>query len=473
MADPLSVSASICGLISLSQQFIAILYSFSTSALDARLSVRRLLSEIESLHTVFHQAQSLIHRPQLSFPSCEHLATILTACVLIYSDLERHLCSFSSLSDVSNVNGAVLVWQSLKWAIKEEELNTLVSDLERQKSNLMLLLGVITCESVTETQQALCKLQSQMSLLLESNQQLSNMMNRRSSCSSVEGITYEAILRTTRLYRRSHLWENSHRFSHTTETKRSRWSWISGLSTNASKVSIFELPVYPTDLWNPEHYEFTRSTRASRTSISRPLSTVITRPLSEKPTPLVFRSCRFLPASDKSEPSVTSFPFSVSAQAWRYLPPDDPIIFGRGSLSNPVHKDEHTPWIEFPTQYISKRHCEIWWRFEAGQTQWFVRDLRSANGTFVNGVKLVPEQETKVKDGDLLWLGVQWKRTSPQEEGFYRCIVKLGLSVVGPRLKNAEKEQLFWRNRLVRLRMMMWRKRDEVLGVPEEMEGSR
>jgi hypothetical protein len=447
MADPLSIAASLSGLISLSQQFTTVLYSFSTSALDARLSVRKLLAEIESLHTIFLQAQSFIHRPQLSFPSCEHLATILTGCVLVYSDLERHLCSFSSLSGVSNVSGAVLIWESLKWAIKEEDINALVSDLERQKSNLMLLLGVITCESVTETQQALSELQSQMSLLLESNQQLRNMMKRRSSCSSIRGITYEAILRTTRPYRPSHLWEeNTNRFSQTTETKRSRWTWVSELSTRASEVSLFELPVYPKDLWNPEHYEFTRSTRTSRTSIYRtsiyrPLSTVITRPLSAKPAPLLVRRCRFIPTSDESDSPVASLPFSVSAQAWRYQPPDDPIIFGRGPVHNPVYRDEDTPWIEFPTEFVSKRHCEIWWRLEAGHTQWFVRDLGSANGTFVNGVKLIPEQVTRVRDGDLLRLGEHWKRSATQGEGVYRCIVKLGLSVIGPKLKEeAEKE---------------------------------
>lgn len=54
---------------------------------------------------------------------------------------------------------------------------------------------------------------------------------------------------------------------------------------------------------------------------------------------------------------------------------------------------------EDPRQSIGRKHCKI----TARDGQWFVRDLKSTNGTFINGVRVL--EETEIKPGDTLRLG--------------------------------------------------------------------
>mgnify|MGYP001186192932 CR=1 FL=1 len=50
---------------------------------------------------------------------------------------------------------------------------------------------------------------------------------------------------------------------------------------------------------------------------------------------------------------------------------------------------------------VSRRHS----RFICQNDQWFVEDLDSTNGTFVNGSKIPPHQRTKIHKGDILRFG--------------------------------------------------------------------
>ncbi len=67
---------------------------------------------------------------------------------------------------------------------------------------------------------------------------------------------------------------------------------------------------------------------------------------------------------------------------------DDVVLIGRGSAQVPL-----------TDQTVSRRHAEME-RKEAG---WFIRDLGSANGTFVNGVRL--RNPIRLKHGDQIRVG--------------------------------------------------------------------
>jgi len=67
---------------------------------------------------------------------------------------------------------------------------------------------------------------------------------------------------------------------------------------------------------------------------------------------------------------------------------DDSVLIGRSSDQLPL-----------TDQTVSRRHAEL--RRENGA--WTLRDLNSANGTYVNGVRL--QQPTRLKDGDRIKLG--------------------------------------------------------------------
>lgn len=75
--------------------------------------------------------------------------------------------------------------------------------------------------------------------------------------------------------------------------------------------------------------------------------------------------------------------------------------------------------VGFKSKVVSRRHCEFW--NENGQ--WFVRDVKSSSGTFLNHVRLsAPGVESKpwaVKDGDIIQLGIDFKGG---EEMIFRCV---------------------------------------------------
>ncbi|KKA28060.1 hypothetical protein TD95_001560 [Thielaviopsis punctulata] len=75
--------------------------------------------------------------------------------------------------------------------------------------------------------------------------------------------------------------------------------------------------------------------------------------------------------------------------------------------------------IGFKSKVVSRRHCEFF--CEAGK--WFIKDVKSSSGTFLNHVRLSsPGQESKpfrIKDGDIVQLGIDFRGG---EETMFRCV---------------------------------------------------
>lgn len=67
------------------------------------------------------------------------------------------------------------------------------------------------------------------------------------------------------------------------------------------------------------------------------------------------------------------------------------VIVGRSSESNFV----------IPHQSISRSHCKI----EFVNNTFFITDLKSLNGTFIDGVKILPEKKTLFHQNSVLKLG--------------------------------------------------------------------
>ncbi|MDA1129747.1 MAG: FHA domain-containing protein [Chloroflexi bacterium] len=66
------------------------------------------------------------------------------------------------------------------------------------------------------------------------------------------------------------------------------------------------------------------------------------------------------------------------------------VVFGSSSSSNAV----------LPNSFVSRRHFQV--RSQDGVH--YISDLDSTNGTYLNGERLVPNIERRVKDGDLIAL---------------------------------------------------------------------
>jgi len=95
---------------------------------------------------------------------------------------------------------------------------------------------------------------------------------------------------------------------------------------------------------------------------------------------------------------------------------DEHIRVGRASerdASNP-----HAP-VGFSSKVVSRRHCEFW--CDGGQ--WYVKDVKSSSGTFLNHIRLsAPGMESKaypLNDGDILQLGIDFKGG---EEQIFKCV---------------------------------------------------
>lgn len=139
-------------------------------------------------------------------------------------------------------------------------------------------------------------------------------------------------------------------------------------------------------------------------------------------TPDTMPSIRFSAYYDprSTRPSLTFPPIS------RTLPTgSEKIRVGRyserdsHSMANlPGNQPSAAP-VGFKSKVVSRRHCEFW--YEDGK--WYIKDVKSSSGTFLNHIRLSPpSQESKafpVNDGDIVQLGIDFKGG---EEMIFRCV---------------------------------------------------
>lgn len=75
--------------------------------------------------------------------------------------------------------------------------------------------------------------------------------------------------------------------------------------------------------------------------------------------------------------------------------------------------------VGFKSKVVSRRHCEFW--YSGGR--WFIKDVKSSSGTFLNHIRLSsPGTESRpfpVNDGDIVQLGIDFKGG---EEMIFRCV---------------------------------------------------
>ena len=108
----------------------------------------------------------------------------------------------------------------------------------------------------------------------------------------------------------------------------------------------------------------------------------------------------------------------------RTLPREDCVIrVGRyserdGDGNPPPNLPSAAP-VGFKSKVVSRRHCEFW----CNGGQWYIKDVKSSSGTFLNHIRLSqPNEESRpfpVKDGDVVQLGIDFRGG---EEPIFRCV---------------------------------------------------
>lgn len=142
MGDPLSVAASIGGLVALAGQLYVALDDFITIVRDAPALASTVRSEIKSFRNSLHALQGILHDPSFrgsrraALISADYIVVSFTDAVLVFSQLETNIFPLTRFTE----NGLAM---RMQWTRKKSKVNELVSRLQWQKHTLSLQLNIL------------------------------------------------------------------------------------------------------------------------------------------------------------------------------------------------------------------------------------------------------------------------------------------------------------------------------------------
>ncbi|KAG8670537.1 GTPase activating protein (GAP) for Rho1p [Fusarium poae] len=293
MADPLSVAASVVGLLTAAAQVSKIIANVANKARHAPEECRRIKSEVDDIRNVLVTLQLFILNPRQASRSrtslimVEQVVATLAACVTTFSELDTF---------VTVLENDVGILDRLRWASKSKDIQGILVRLESHKSSLTLILTILTCQSQDDAESRVDKLCDLVEEMLFQNPTLKQRLaaldtggqaadpgdtiDTRLNETSVEatdegedvppaadsqprwqrnayGFTFEEVLMSSRAYRMVAT-DNSDAFSVISSAGRTAsWSMLSGLSlSEISHIGIQAIPIYVTDITNKEHYDF-------------------------------------------------------------------------------------------------------------------------------------------------------------------------------------------------------------------------
>ncbi|PVI06946.1 hypothetical protein DM02DRAFT_649288 [Periconia macrospinosa] len=304
--DPLSVTASIVGILAASGKLSELLRSIISTAKDAPQVVTQLGCEINEVRAALSSLQTLLTDLSSAPPSraaliqLDQLIVILTESVLTFSELEAIVSPLAASpgKKFSLIN-------RLKWTRAEGNCLKMVERLQRHKASISLMLNILQCASDAEAGRSQESLEYMVEQLLESNQELckrlknledafdarstiskkfddSSLISREDNetittarpsnnarTSIIEAVrlrfAFDDDLESSRVYRmvRNDYCDRSFVSS---AVRTNAWSIFSGITlADISIISVVALPLYPRDIVNREHYSF-GDTEASQPS---------------------------------------------------------------------------------------------------------------------------------------------------------------------------------------------------------------
>lgn len=142
MADPLSIAAGVVGLLTAAAQVSTLLAAFVSGSRNAPETARIVLTEVRDIEGTLTNLERFLLGRKSSNPSgarllqIDHITTIITGCVLTFSELEK-------LLDNLRVDGMGMLNRT-QWARKEKPIKELVQRLQNHKGSLSIALHVLT-----------------------------------------------------------------------------------------------------------------------------------------------------------------------------------------------------------------------------------------------------------------------------------------------------------------------------------------
>jgi uncharacterized protein YccT (UPF0319 family) len=130
MSDPLSVSASIAGLIGISKEVATIIANYVSAVKSAPENARRLQDELTALCSVLGEMRALLRQERLlgtSFNQTSVLISVVDVASFQVEKLYRKLDKFS----IPNNNKVAEFFERMKWPLREDECEKVVVQLQR------------------------------------------------------------------------------------------------------------------------------------------------------------------------------------------------------------------------------------------------------------------------------------------------------------------------------------------------------
>ena len=142
--EPLSISASIVGLLSVAAKVTMVLVTLAKDAKEAPQLAQSVLTEVSAISACLSQVQIFLtgststSRSRMSLIMVEQVVVILAGCVSTFADLE-HVAE--KLKTGQPIRAAL---ERLKWARYQGDISKILGRLQVSKSSLNLVLAVLT-----------------------------------------------------------------------------------------------------------------------------------------------------------------------------------------------------------------------------------------------------------------------------------------------------------------------------------------
>ncbi|KAI0378798.1 hypothetical protein F5Y04DRAFT_261059 [Hypomontagnella monticulosa] len=171
MADPLSIAASIVGLIATAGKIYTVVSDTASSVSDAPRSIRSMAALINDIKATLIALQHLLDTLN-SLPSrrkelirLDHVTVCFSECVLTLSELESIVCRPQIREGGFR--------SRLRWTSSEKRVARILPQLESQKTCLSLMLTILQCESDLDAAIGRDQMQATVEKIIEQNTTLS------------------------------------------------------------------------------------------------------------------------------------------------------------------------------------------------------------------------------------------------------------------------------------------------------------
>ncbi|KAL6705198.1 hypothetical protein ACN47E_007158 [Coniothyrium glycines] len=287
--DPLSVTASIVGILAAAGKIAELLHGTISTAKDAPRVVISLACEVQEVRTALSSLQILLadlsssqtHRAALI--QIDQLIVTLTDSVLTFSELETAIAPYIALQGAK-----VPLRARLKWVRAEDSCLKIVDRLQRHKATICLMLNILQCASDADANRSQSSLELLVQKLLQDNSRLGkrlrnledafdamSVMTRDTDGHSIVSVADDATitsvrpsasqgisiveavklrfafdddLQSSRAYRMVQHRDCGHSML-SSAMRTQTWSIFSGLSlADISVISVIALPLYPEDV---------------------------------------------------------------------------------------------------------------------------------------------------------------------------------------------------------------------------------